>query len=79
MKLRYFIPSLVAVVAAMFTGCSDNDYDPTYLGEIQVSKSYVALDVNGGSVSIDVMTTGPWSVALPALALAPSLSLLMLP
>ena len=63
MKLRYFIPSLVAVVAAMFTGCSDNDYDPTYLGEIQVSKSYVALDVNGGSVSIDVMTTGPWSVA----------------
>ena len=63
MKLRYFIPSLVAVVAAMFTGCSDNDYDPTYLGEIQVSKSYVALDVNGGSVSIDVMTTGPWSVS----------------
>ena len=63
MKLRYFIPSLVAVVAAMFTGCSDNDYDPTYLDEIQVSKSYVALDVNGGSVSIDVMTTGPWSVA----------------
>ena len=47
MKLRYFIPSLVAVVAAMFTGCSDNDYDPTYLGEIQVSKSYVALNVNG--------------------------------
>ena len=62
MKLRYFIPSLIAVIAAMFTGCSDNDYDPTYLGEIRVSKSYVALDVNGGAVSIDVTATGPWTV-----------------
>ena len=58
MKLRYFIPSLVAVVAAMFTGCSDNDYDPTYLSEIRVSQSYVALDVNGGSASVDVNATG---------------------
>ena len=62
MKLRYFIPSLVAVIAAMFTGCNDNDYDPTYLGEIRVSKSYVALDVNGGSASIDVIATGAWTV-----------------
>ena len=62
MKLRYFIPSLVAVVAATFTGCSDNDYDPTYLTEISVSQSYVALDVNGGSASVDVLTTGAWTV-----------------
>ena len=62
MKLRYFIPSLVAVVAATFTGCSDNDYDPTYLSEIRVSQSYVALDVNGGSASVDVNTVGAWTV-----------------
>ena len=61
MKLRYFIPSLLAVVAAMFTGCSDNN-DPTYLSEIRVSQSYVALNTSGGSVSIDVTASGSWTV-----------------
>ena len=62
MKLRYFIPSLVAVVAAMFTGCNDNDYDPTYFSEIRVSQSYVALDVNGGATSIGLIAAGAWTV-----------------
>ena len=61
MKLRYFIPSLMAVVAAMFTGCSDNN-DPTYLSEIRVSQSYVALNTSGGSASIDVTASGSWTV-----------------
>ena len=61
MKLKYFIPSLVAVVAAMFTGCSD-DNDPTYLDEIRVSQSYVALSTGGGSTSIDIEATGSWTV-----------------
>ena len=62
MKLKYFIPSLVAVVAAMFTGCSD-DNDPTYLDEIRVSQSYVALSTGGGSTSIDIEAAGAWTVS----------------
>lgn len=62
MKLRYFIPSLMAVVAAMFTGCSD-DNDPTYFSEIRVSQSYVSLSTSGGSTSINVEATGSWSVS----------------
>lgn len=62
MKLRYFIPSLVAVVAAVFTSCSDNN-DPTYLDEIRVSSSYVSLSTSGGSTSIDLKAAGSWSVS----------------
>ena len=62
MKLRYFIPSLVAVVAAMFTSCSDNK-DATYLDGIKVSQSYVALSTTGGSTSIDIQANGSWTVS----------------
>ena len=62
MKLRYFIPSLVAVVAAMFTGCND-DKDPTYLSEIRVSQSYVSLSTGGGSSTINVEASGSWTVS----------------
>jgi RPA family protein len=62
MKLKYFIPSLMAVVAAMFTGCSDNN-DPTYLDEIRVSKSLLAIHTNGGSETIDIEAKGSWAVS----------------
>jgi hypothetical protein len=62
MKLRYFIPSLVAVVAAVFTSCSDNN-DPTYLDEIRVSSSYVSLNTSGGSTTIGLTASGSWSVS----------------
>ena len=62
MKLRYFIPSLVAVVAAMFTGCSD-DKDPTYLDGLRVSQSYVALPTSGSpTASIEVTANGSWTI-----------------
>lgn len=62
MKLRYFIPTLMAVVAAVFTGCSD-DNDPTYLSEVRVSQSYVSLSTSGGSTSINIEAAGSWSVS----------------
>lgn len=52
----------MAVVAAMFTGCSD-DNDPTYFNEIRVSQSYVSLSTGGGSTSINIEATGSWSVS----------------
>lgn len=62
MKLRYFIPFFLAVVAAVFTACSD-DNDPTYFDEIRVSQSYVSLNTNGGSTSIDIIANGSWTVS----------------
>ena len=59
MKLKYFIPSLVAVVAAVFTSCSDGK-DATYLEGIRVSQSYVALNTAGGSSEIELTTNGDW-------------------
>ena len=60
MKLRYFIPSLVVAVVALFSSCSDNNYDPTYLSEIRVSQSYVSLNTNGGTASVTLNTSGDW-------------------
>ena len=62
MKLKYFFPFFVAAIAAIFTSCSD-DNDPTYLDEIRVSQSYVSLNTNGGSTSIDVVANGNWTVS----------------
>lgn len=62
MKLKYIIPSFMAVFAAVFTGCSNNDYEPTYLNEIRVSQSYVSLNTAGGSASINVSATSDWQL-----------------
>ncbi|MCR5130952.1 MAG: DNA-binding protein [Prevotella sp.] len=61
MKLRYLIPSFVAALT-MFVSCSD-DNEPTYLDEVQVSSSYVAIPQDGGSTSIDVTAAADWSIA----------------
>ena len=61
MKLKYFIPSLVAVVAAVFTGCSD-DKDPTYLDGLRVSESYVSLNTSGGSATINITANSNWQL-----------------
>lgn len=60
MKLKFFIPSLIAVLA-MMVGCSD-DNEATYLDEVRVSSSYVAIDVNGGATDITVNAKYDWSI-----------------
>lgn len=60
MKLKYIIPSFIAVIA-MFTGCAD-DNEPTYLSNLRVSSSYVAFDVKGGTQKITVTATEDWSM-----------------
>lgn len=60
MKLKYIIPSFIAVIA-MFTGCSD-DNEPTYLSNLKVSSSYMAFDVKGGTQKITVTATEDWSM-----------------
>ena len=62
MKLKYIIPSLMAIVAAVFTSCND-DKNPTYLHELRVSQSYVSLSTSGGSTTIDIQAAGSWSVS----------------
>ena len=60
MKLRYFIPAFIALVGAMMVSCSDED-TVTLLNEIQVSRSYVPLNIDGGEATIDVNAQADWS------------------
>ncbi len=62
MKLKYILPSFLALCAGFFTSCSDDD-DPTYLSEVKVSSSYVSLDADGGRQTITVNAVGDWSFA----------------
>lgn len=60
MKLRYLIPSFIALVA-MFVSCSENN-DPTYLDEVKLSSSYVAIPQEGGQTAIKVTATSDWQL-----------------
>lgn len=61
MKLKYIIPSFIALVGALLTSCSDDD-SATLLDEIRVSQSYVSIDIDGGSTSIDINAVDAWSI-----------------
>ena len=60
MKLRYFIPAFIALVGAMMVSCSDED-TVTLLDEIQVSRSYVPINLDGGEATIDLKAQADWS------------------
>lgn len=61
MKLKYFIPAFIALIGAVLVSCSDED-TMTLLNEIQVSRSYVPINIDGGEASIDIATTESWSI-----------------
>lgn len=60
MKLRYFVPILVALLA-VFTGCNSDD-EVRYLGNLKLSSSFVSLSKDGGSTQITLNASDSWSV-----------------
>jgi len=62
MKLKYIIPSFMAIVA-MLVGCND-DYEAAHLDELRVSSSYLALSQDGGSVQFTVNANADWTIEI---------------
>ena len=57
MKAKYILLSLIASLAAL-VGCQKE----TAPFAVEMSQSYVGLPQNGGSVAVDVTTTGSWTI-----------------
>ena len=62
MKLKYFFPMVIAALATFVTSCSDEDV-VSYLDNVRVTSSYIALPAEGGSTSIDVTASGDWTIS----------------
>lgn len=60
MKLRYLFSTLIAGLALLAVGCTD-DNDLKQLAEVQVSQSFVSIPMAGGSPTITLTATGDWS------------------
>lgn len=61
MKFKYLLTSLLAGLGLIAVGCTESD-DIKVLDEIQVSSSYVSIDMAGGSSTITVTAKDAWSV-----------------
>ncbi len=61
MKLRFFIPCLIALVAVFATSCS-NDNDPTYLDNLRVSSSFLSIPEEGGSAEVTFNANQEWYI-----------------
>lgn len=59
MKAKYLFTAFLASVALLSSCEKELDH---YLDEIQVSSSYVAINVDGGSTTIDLTTVGDWKI-----------------
>lgn len=60
MKIKYFFPILIAAIA-MLVGCSEDD-KATYLDEVRLSSSYVAINIDGGTTSIEINANDSWTI-----------------
>lgn len=60
MKLKYIIPSLIAVVA-LLVSCSEK-FEPSYLDGLRVSSSYVVVPADGGSADFTINASGDWEI-----------------
>lgn len=61
MKLKYIIPSILAAIT-MLMGCSE-EFEASYLGDIRVSSSYLAISGDGGSTKMTVNASGDWTIS----------------
>jgi hypothetical protein len=61
MKFKYLLTSLLAGLGLIAVGCTESD-DIKVLDEIQVSSSYVSIDMAGGSSTITVTAKDAWSI-----------------
>ncbi len=68
MKLKYFF-SFVAALALLFTSCDENEYDVITNSSVQVSQSYVALPIEGGSKDITVYSNADWTIEADSVVL----------
>ncbi len=59
MKLKNIF-STILIGALAFVGCTEG-YETTSLEEIQLSKTFVSIPVEGGEVSIDMTANADWS------------------
>ncbi len=60
MKRKIFILSAACALLALVTGCAD-EIKSNQLEELQVSNAYVSITPAGGSNTITVTSTAPWS------------------
>ena len=61
MKNIFKFAFVFVLVGLGLVSCND-DKDATYLNEVRVSSSYVAIDVNGGTTSITITAKDAWSI-----------------
>jgi hypothetical protein len=61
MKFKYLLTALVAGLALLTVGCTEDDNDIKVLDELQVSSSFVSIAQTGGSSTITVTATDSWA------------------